>query len=373
MSRTLQSLLLIPALLGGCAPIDAPVEPAPTLRQADGRWTVEAARDWQSTRPWIVGFNYLPATAINPLEMWQAETFDPATIDKELGWAAAVGFNSLRVFLHDLLWTAEPEALAGRVDVFLSIAERHGFSTMLVLFDNVWGPEPALGPQPEPVPGVHNSGWIQSPAQADTIAFPNSVSIQTRLEAYVRGVIRRFGHDRRVLAWDLVNEPGNSGIGDLAAPLVEASFGWAREEAPDQPLTAGVWLGHATWALSRRQIELSDVVSFHAYQSARSTQSLVEDLEDLADGRPLLCTEYMARSMGSTFEGVMPLLAAANIGAFHWGLVSGRSQTIYPWASREGDPEPEIWFHDIFYPDGTPWNTQEVEFIRALIAETHGD
>jgi hypothetical protein len=370
--RTLATATLTAALALSCAPTADVVPPAPALRQADGRWTVAAARDWHAARPWIVGFNYVPATAINPLEMWQAETFDPATIDKELGWATAIGFNSLRVFLHDLLWTAEPEAYAERIETFLTIADRHGFSTMLVLFDNVWGPEPTLGPQPDPIAGVHNSGWTQSPAQADTITFPDAVSVQTRLEAYVRGVIRRFGRDRRVLAWDLVNEPGNSGLGDLAAPLVEASFAWARDESPDQPLTAGVWLGHTTWALSRRQIELSDVVSFHAYQPARSTQSLIEDLAELAGGRPLLCTEYMARSLGSTFEGIMPLLATANIGAFHWGLVSGRSQTIYSWASREGDPEPAVWFHDILYPDGTPWDAEEVDFIRTVIADSHG-
>lgn len=359
-------------MLGGCRPVEEAAKPAAATRQADGRWTAAAARNWQAERPWIVGFNYVPASAINQLEMWQAESFDPERIDRELGWAADVGFNALRVFLHDLLWTAGPDAYAERIDAFLDIADSHGFSTMFVLFDNVWGPAPALGRQPEPVTGVHNSGWVQSPAQVDTIAFSDAPSVQTRLESYVRGVIRRFGRDRRVLAWDLVNEPGNSGLGDLAAPLVEASFRWARSEAPDQPLTAGVWLGHTTWDLSLRQIALSDVVSFHAYQPGRSTRSLIESLTELADGRPLLCSEYMARTLGSTFESVLPVLAESRIGAFHWGLVAGRSQTIYPWTSRAGDPEPAVWFHDIFRADGTPWRPAEIEFIRAQIAAVNG-
>jgi len=68
------------------------------------QWRASAARDWYSEQGWLVGSNYIPATAINQLEMWQADTFDPQRIDLELGWAEGLGMNTMRVFLHDLLW-----------------------------------------------------------------------------------------------------------------------------------------------------------------------------------------------------------------------------------------------------------------------------
>src|SRR4051812_16568522 len=81
---------------------------------ARDRWTVEKARAWGRDTPWLVGANYIPASAINQLEMWQADTFDAAQIDRELGWAESLGFNSVRVFLHHLLWEQDTEGLLKR-------------------------------------------------------------------------------------------------------------------------------------------------------------------------------------------------------------------------------------------------------------------
>src|ERR1035437_9948878 len=179
----------------------------PTLHaqpsQAPGqRWTEAQANAWYAQQPWPVGADFLPSNAINELEMWQADTYDPVTIDRELGWAEAIGMNTMRVFLHNLLWEQDPKGFQQRIDAFLAIAARHHIRPVFVLFHPCWEPFPRLGPQHPPIPGVHNSGWVQAPGAAvlnDPTQYP-------RLETYVTGIVGAFANDPRILAWDLWNE-----------------------------------------------------------------------------------------------------------------------------------------------------------------------
>jgi hypothetical protein len=352
---------------------------APPQSTAPGRWSEKQAHDWYRQQPWLVGANYVPASAINELEMWQAETFDPATIDKELGWAAAIGMNTMRVFLHDLLWQQDAEGFKKRLDEFLRIAEKHRIKPMFVLFDSVWDPFPQLGKQRDPKPGVHNSGWLQSPgakALQDSSQYP-------RLEAYVKGVVGHLANDRRVLAWDIWNEPDNlngSSYGkqeppnkvELVLKLLPQAFAWARSARPVQPLTSGVWRGD--WSsddkmtpIEKLQIESSDLVSFHNYDAPEEFEKRIGWLARYK--RPLLCTEYMARGNKSTFQGSLPLAKKHNVAAYNWGLVVGKTQTHLPWDSWQRpytDREPQIWFHEVFRQDGTPYRADEVELIRTL-------
>jgi len=200
-----------------------------------GRWTKERINEWYAKTDAIRGCNYLPRTAVNTTEMWQADTFDPPTIEQELGWAHKAGYTSARVFLQYLVWKNDPEGLKKRIDRFLAIADQQGIRTLLVLFCDCSfaGKEPYPGKQDDPIPGVHNSGWVPSPGLkrvTDPSAWPD-------LEKYVKDIVSAFGKDRRVLLWDLYNEPGNSGMGDKSLPLVERTFAWAREAQPTQPLT----------------------------------------------------------------------------------------------------------------------------------------
>src|SRR5947209_6956564 len=126
------------------------------------RWNLSKAESWYASQPWLVGSNYIPAYAINELEMWQADTFDPKRIDLELGWAESIGLKTMRVFLHDLLWQ-DSAGFTERLNTFLEIADKHHIKPIFVLFDSCWDPNPQLGKQREPRPGVHNSGWMQSP------------------------------------------------------------------------------------------------------------------------------------------------------------------------------------------------------------------
>jgi hypothetical protein len=330
-----------------------------------GRWTADKANAWAAAQPWTLGCNYIPRTAVNTLEMWQAETFDPAIIDQELGWAEDLGFNAVRVFTHYLLWMQDPGGFLRRLERFLEIADRHHIATLFVLFDDCWNPKFSLGPQPAPRPGVHNSGWVQCPG-------PDLVEDKDRwaaLEDYTRGVIGFFRTDRRVLAWDLYNEPGNSGYGSKSLPLVKSVFAWARAAGPSQPLTAGIWDESKELAeLNRFQAGQSDVISFHSYQDLAGAEKRVAGLK--IHKRPLLCTEYMARTAGSRFEDILPYFKREEIGAMNWGFVKGKTQTIFPWGSKEGSPEPPVWFHDVMRPDGAPYVEAEADLIRRLAGKT---
>jgi hypothetical protein len=343
------------------------------------RWSVEKAVDWYAPYGWLVGCNFAPSTAINQLEMWQATTFDPVTIDRELAWAQELGFNSLRVFLHNLLWTQDAEGFTKRMGQFLDIADQHKIGVMFVLFDGVWDPFPHTGRQREPKPHVHNSGWVQSPG----LQILRDSSRREKLQEYVQGVMGHFRQDRRVHAWDLFNEPDNinqpayvkyeaENKADLALALLKKAFVWAREVDPCQPITAGVWAGD--WSsseklspINRYMLENSDILTFHCYSNLSEMQQRVESLRRF--GRPIVCTEYMARSVGCTFEAILPYLKQETIGAYNWGLVAGRTQTIYPWDSWQTKykAEPPVWFHDIFRKDGKPFDPNEVELVKKTI------
>jgi hypothetical protein len=326
------------------------------------RWTPERAWAWYRGQPWLVGCNYTPSTAVNQLEMWQRETFDPETIRRELGWARGLGFNTARVYLHDLVWENDAQGFKKRINSFLGIASDAGIKPVFVFFDDCWNTEFRAGKQPEPKPGVHNSGWVQSPGKRRVL----DPSTWGSLEEYVLGVLGAFRGDERVLMWDLYNEPGNNDLNESSLGLVEKAFTWAREADPVHPLTVGVWYDNP--ALNELQLSLSDVVSFHNYRDRASLEAQIRELK--RRGRPLVCTEYMARARVSRFETHLPVFKREGVGCINWGLVSGRTQTIYPWGSPPGAPEPEEWFHDIFRGDGSPYRVEEVEFIRKTLGVT---
>lgn len=336
------------------------------------RWSGEQAGAWHRSRGWLIGCNFIPSTATNQLEMWQASTFDLQTINRELGWAAGLGFNAIRVFLHDLVWIDDRTEFIDRMMRFLDVAWAHDLSTMFVFFDDCWRPDPRLGMQPAPVPGRHNSGWAQSPgatAKADPAEW-------ARLEEYVRGVIGRFRDDACVLAWDIYNEPGNTGYGERSLPLLEAAFRWARAARPVQPLTSAPWTeweSRGLWATvpSVREFQLaaSDLVTFHSYARPEVVEWVISELEDCE--RPILCTEYLARPLGSRFETLLPLFQRRHVGCFNWGFVAGRTQTSLPWV-REPALHQDVWFSDILSADGSPADPAEIALIRSYAARERG-
>jgi hypothetical protein len=346
---------------------------------SNARWSAEKANDWYAKQPWLVGANYVPSDAINQFEMFQAATFNPALNDKELGMAESIGMNTMRVFLQDQLWEQDPAGFKKRLDAFLAIAAKHHIRPLLVLFDSCWDPEPKLGPQHPPIPGVHNSGWVQSPGTRG-IEDP---AYEPKLEAYVKGVVGAFAKDDRILGWDLWNEPDNGGGGNYAkkeakdkaarvTALLPKVFTWARAEHPVQPLTSGVWTGDWSHpekesAMTKVQLKESDIITFHNYGWPEEFEAKIKELQPL--GRPIICTEYMARGAGSTFDGSLPIAKKYHGGAINWGFVAGKTQTYFPWDSWQRPyvlAQPTVWFHEVFRQDDTPYRQHEVDLIREL-------
>lgn len=353
--------------------------PAATQTSSDGgpRWSEAKAQTWYSGQPWLVGANFIPSDAINEFEMFQPATFNPTLIDKELGMGEAAGMNTMRVFLQDQLWLSDPKGFQQRLDIFLGIAAKHGIRPLLVLFDSCWEINPHLGPQHPPIPGVHNSGWVQSPGKQRLL----DPSVEPQLKAYVQGVVGAFANDKRILGWDIWNEPDNRG-GDTEADyaakvqrvdeLLPQAFAWARAMHPAQPLTSGVWQGDWSHpekesATTKIQLADSDVISFHNYDWPEIFEARIHELEPL--GRPLLCTEYMARGNGSTFDTILPIAKRYNVAAMNWGLVAGKTQTYLPWDSWQRPYvliKPTVWFHEVFQQDDTPYRQREVDLLREL-------
>jgi endo-1,4-beta-mannosidase len=293
--------------------------------------------------------------------MWQKETFDPETIQQELEYARKLGFNTARIYLHDLAWTNDPKGFKNRINIFLNITSQLGITPMLVFFDDCWNTDFTSGRQPNPIPGIHNSGWIQSPGTQKVI----DKSTWNKLEEYVKDVFRYFRNDNRILMWDLYNEPGNNKLGVQSLGLLETVFKWSREVDPSQPISVGVWYDNPQ--LNKFQLNNSDIITFHNYHDAQNLENQIQNLK--RHDRPMICTEYMARTRGSRFETHLPIFKRENIGCISWGLVSGKTQTIYPWGSKLGISEPKTWFHDIFKKDGTPYSQKEMDFIQKTISK----
>ncbi len=341
------------------------------------RWPEYKAKEWFDRNGWVVGCNYIPSTAINQLEMWQEDSFDPELIDRELAMAEELGFNTIRVFLHHLLWEENSNGFIKRIDQFLSIAYKHGIRTMLVLFDSVWDPFPKLGKQPAPRLNVHNSGWVQCPGY-DVLNDPDQYD---NLHSYVHGIVAHFKSDERVLIWDLFNEPDNMNVtsykdddysnhkAELSMALLKKTINWVRVINPEQPITMAPWKDD--WssddkisALDNYMFTHSDIISFHCYEDKNDIEKRIQTLQRF--GRPLMCTEYMARPFNSTFQEILPILKKYGVGAYNWGFVAGKTQTHCPWDSwnKSYSAEPELWFHDIFRPNGEAYKIEEINFLK---------
>jgi hypothetical protein len=347
--------------------------PMPTATRPRTFWTPEQATAWYARQPWMVGANYLPRTAINELEMWQADTFDAPTIDQEFGWAHALGLNTMRVFLHDIPWQQDAAGFLERIERYLVIADRHCIRTIFVLFDSCWNAYPKAGPQPVPRPQVHNSGWVQSPGR-EILSDP---ARHDSLAGYVTGIIERFRADPRVVIWDLINEMDNIGTdkdfdkATRACELGAKAVAWALACDPVQPLTFSIWQHqsspYAELSIAERfELDHSEVITFHSYTSVIETAAMAKALS--RHKRPLLCSEFLARPLGCTIAALLPFYYEHRIAAIIWGLVDGKSQTKFPWDSwtKPYPQDPKQWFHDLLHADGTPYDPDEATLIHSL-------
>lgn len=327
-------------------------------------WTSQQAHNYMKDRKWLSGCNYIPATAINQIEMWHKDTFDEPTIDKELGWAEELGFNTMRVFLSSIVWQNDPQGMINRMNRFLGIAQKHNITPIFCVFDDCWNPEATYGKQPSPKRGVHNSGWLRDPSMS---IRSDSTLLYSSMKSYLKAILTRFKNDKRILMWDLYNEPGNNNLGNQSLPFLKKVFEWAREVNPSQPITSGIWNLNLI-ELNKFQLQNSDIITYHNYLDSNEHEIWIKFLKLL--NKPMVCTEYMARKNHSLFFNIMPLLKKNDVGAINWGFVSGKTNTIFAWDSPLPDyKEPVLWFHDIYRQDKTPFDQKEVDFIKKINQE----
>jgi len=354
----------------------------PAVTARPHHWTEAEANEWYAKQPWMVGVDFIASYASNQMEMWQEETFDNVELDRELDWAQQMGLNTVRVFLHDLLYQRDASGFERRMSTFLRIADKHRIRTIFVLFDSRFNPFPEAGLQRPPKAGIYNSAWVQSPG-ATALMDPRQ---SQRLLQYVQNIILNFSNDKRIAAWDVWNEPDNRNFGDyakteptnkfdLVAALLPQVFTYARAALPSQPITSGLWSG-TDWndpsklnAIQKIQIENSDILSFHNYDGPQEFEKRIQWLQ--AYHRPILCTEYLARSRGSTPQAILPVAKKYNVAALAWGFVAGRSQTYLPpdsWEHPYTDT-PTEWYQDLVRFSGKPYSEEEVNFIRQIATQ----
>ena len=326
-----------------------------------GRWDAPRIWSWYRDAGVVKGVNYIPRTAVNSVEMWMADTFDPDTIDQELGWAHDVGYTVIRVQLQFAVWQADPKGFLRRVDRLLELAAKHGLRVVPVLFDdmNLANAAPQVGEQPEPLPGEYNARWVPSPAPEtvkDSAAWP-------ALEKYLRAVMGEFKRDGRVLYWDLYNTAGNGGLGEATLPLLDQVFNWARDVDPAQPLAVPAWREFGS-AMAARKLERSDLVTFHSFDSAEGIEARIQMLRRYQ--RPIICSDWLMRQAGNDFEKVLPVFAANQVGWFNRGLVAGKTQLQIQEKRYRSEEQPDLWEQNVLKEDGTPYSEREVQLIQGF-------
>jgi hypothetical protein len=343
--------------------------------------TPSAASDWYARQPWIIGANYIQSNTVNQIEMWQSETFDGDRIDMELGWAEGLGINTLRVSLHELLWEKDSGGMTNRMRKLLTIADKHKMRVIFVLFDSSGDPYPELGHQRQPRPGVRNSLWVQSPGAKGLI---DPKQIENALN-YAEEVVAAFNIDKRVLAWDVWNEPDNTNAAtypnselpnkvEVVRNLLPKVFQYARAGSPEQPVTSGLWKGDWSTAatlspIEKTQIELSDFISFQNYDGPEEFEKRVKWLK--AFGRPVVCTGFLARNQGSSVEAILPIALKFDVGALVGDLVQGKTQRWLPpdsWKTPYLDREPSVWAQDLFRTTGPLYRKEDADVIKQMIA-----
>ncbi len=337
-----------------------------TAQDSTLRWTEKKAWDWYSKQPWLCGFNYIPAYAINYTAMWDKTSFDPNAIDKELALAETTGMNVLRAVLQYAVFADDPAYFLKTLETFAGICNKHHIKFVPALFDDCTfgiNSDPHIGKQPEPLKGWYAWAWSPSPGHSmvvDTSTYP-------KLEAYVKAVIKHFKNDQRIVFWDLYNEPTNGGLGSTTFPLLKRVVAAARSVNPSQPLSIDVWNRNSR--LNEIVLAASDIITFHNYGNK---EQLVNEINQLKQhNRPLINTEWMNRPNGSAITSNLEVFYNEKVGCMLWGLVNGKTQTDLPWGHRPGDPVPKVWQHDLYHGDFTPYDKSEIETLKKYIANAN--
>ena len=324
----------------------------------------------------------------NRIDQWQEYEFEKklATAEKEFALMETIGYNSIRVIIEFEVWDQQHDGFMKRLDQYLDAAARHGITAMIVLSNecSVRTPEyipPTFGEQFWEL-GYHGGKnfktWYQHGSDS-RYSLLDDPEIAPRYYEMVKELITTYKNDKRVLVWNLMNEPGN-GRGNKSLVHLKKMFEIGREIAPIQPLTADVWRGmknnKATTEIEQFALEQSDVISYHSYASYMDNVIIIQQLKTY--NRPIFNTEWLSRPSGNTVQLMLPLFFLENIGCYQWGFVAGKYQTFEPsqgvWNAYEKHGYEGVkhldftkWQHDLYRPGGRfPYDPEEIEIIKKL-------
>ena len=352
------------------------------------RWSNEKAWQWYNQYPWIRGCNYLGSDCANRIDQWQEYKFEEklATAEKEFALMESIGFNSIRIILEYEVWDQQHDGFMERLDRYLSAAYSHGITAMIVLSNecSVRTPTyvpPVLGEQFWE-PGYHGGKEFKTWYQHGTDSRYNILDnpeIAPKYYEMVRELIEKYKDDKRVLVWNLMNEPGN-GRGSKSLVHLQKFFEIVKEINPIQPACADVWRGmkdgKATTEIEQYALETSDVISYHSYQTYLDNVLIIKQLKEY--DRPIFNTEWLSRNTGNTIQEILPLFFLEKIGSYQWGFVAGKYQTYEPsqgvWLKYEQEGYDAVkqydftkWQHDLYRHGGRfPYDPEEIEIIKKL-------
>jgi Predicted beta-xylosidase len=306
--------------------------------------------DWS----WVQGAVFVPTNVVNQIEQWR--NYDHEINDRELSYAKTYGINFVRVFMHNLLWENDQDNFIANMNDFLALADKYDIKVELVFFDDCWNDFPVWGDQLAPRYGAHNSRWVEGPGDA---VKANYAANKAKLKDYVQGVVQEFGNNDAVVLWNVYNEPSNgeSGLMDtVTKQIMNDARIWIKQAGSIKPVTStgGQFSGGP----------FSDFISYHPYESNYPTYP-----SQFGPNSGVLADEVMNR-LTQTVPGVVENFGKKGMGFVMWELGIGRDNTRFPWGSDVNPltEEPAVPFHGIVYPDGHPWDVND---IKALVGDAY--
>lgn len=346
------------------------------------QWTVEEVNAWYEKIGWLRGCNFIGSDCANRLDMFQSYKCEEklATAERELALCRKIGFNTVRIWANFDVYYAEPESYMEIFDRYIDLCAKYGQKVMVVLAHEedlprgeVFVPK-AMGEQKYAL-GEHQGRIPMSEEELKKeprhyMEYPELRPLYIEM---VQKTVRKYANDERVFCWNILNEPG-IGIGERSIPILDELFEVVRAEDPIQPLTADIWRGVSKGDVNTKEekhaLALSDVISFHSYQSY---EKLVREIRfHQKTGRPLFLTEWLHRINHNTIQEVYPLLYITNVSNYCWGFVVGKTQTHEPWPvmweewDRGEDRGYDFtqWQHDLFRPNLRPYDPREIALIE---------
>ncbi|MGI6713538.1 MAG: cellulase family glycosylhydrolase [Bacilli bacterium] len=347
------------------------------------KWSKEKAWAWYNQQNWIRGFCYYPSCCVDLIEMWQEYNWDNVkkTINHEMKLAKDWGFNAVRIITSFEVYLDQHDAMMEHLEEFIMICDQHQIKVMVCLGNDCLVSKsnykkPIYGEQK--CEYFYHSGKAISPHIVMNDFGYSLTDDEENVEkylAYIDEIVGKYAKDKRVLLWDIFNEPGNSKRDMLSYEIMKKSFEIARKHQTIQPCAACCWSydkhNRPYKEIELKALEMSDVILYHGYMDFKKHHRTVRWLKKTYD-RPLFNTEWLHRIWHNNVKNLFPYFRKHKIACFNWGLVRGKSQTNEPWewlfnVYHQGhgkDWDFTKWQHDLIRSNGQPYDFEEEKIIK---------